>query len=74
MAAMSGLRGEDYFQGFELGIGISSLGLRVRGQAIQGTKAPETAGSDTSPSIDLATSQQDFFQSLGISAEVSGSY
>ncbi len=76
MTAMPGLVRAEYTNGYEIGVGVSSFVGQARGSAIQWDSDPTgpTAGFSTDVAIDLATTQEDFFRSLGISAEVSASY
>lgn len=76
MTAMPGLVSAEYTNGYEIGVGVSSFVAQARGSAIQwdGDPTGPTAGFATDVAINLATTQEDFFSSLGISAEVSASY
>jgi catechol 2,3-dioxygenase-like lactoylglutathione lyase family enzyme len=76
MAATPGLTHAEYTNGYDIGVGVSSFAGQARGNAItwDGDPGGPTAGFTTDAAINLATTQDDFFSSLGISAEVKASY
>jgi catechol 2,3-dioxygenase-like lactoylglutathione lyase family enzyme len=76
MAAMPGLTHAEYTNGYDIGVGVSSFAGQARGNAItwDGDPGGPTGGFTTDAAITLATTQEDFFSSLGISAEVKASY